>query len=644
MIRLITISFFIALLVSAAYPQTTGFTFQGRLNDTAAPANGPYDFTFRLYDNSAGGAQIGSDIVLNDVNVVNGIFTVSLDFGSPAFANGLPRFLEIAVRNGPSTGAFTLLNPRQPVSSAPYAIKSLNAASADTSTNAMQLGGTAANQFVQTTDSRLSDDRNPLPNSVNYIQNGTTQQSSSNFNVSGTGTANIFNAATQYNLGGSRALFIDSVQNTFVGRSAGGAITTGTGNNFFGYQAGIQTTTGSNNTFLGYQTGLSNTTGLSNIFVGLQAGRSNTTGLQNVFIGDSAGYDNTIGIQNVLIGTFTGRQNTSGQYNNFIGFFAGHNNTTGQENSFFGANAGQSNTGGYLNTAIGSNSDILGATDLSNATAIGAFAAVTQSNSVVIGSINGINSCSPTFCDSAKVAIGTTAPTFRFHVKAGNQDGIKIQNGGGDFQQIRWTNSSDVTTALISVGPTGSEDMRFYVNGADRMIVENTGTVVINTLGSAGATALCRNASNQIATCSSSLRYKTNINDFRPGLSLIKQLRPITFNWREGGAADLGLGAEDVAEVDELLVTKNEKGEVEGVKYDRVGVVLVNAVKEQQTEIEEQQKRIEAEAERNAALEKQIEEQNRVIKAQQAELDAMKTLLCAQNPGAAFCKPPARQP
>jgi hypothetical protein len=44
---------------------------------------------------------------------------------------------------------------------------------------------------------------------------------------------------------------------------------------------------------------------------------------------------------------------------------------------------------------------------------------------------------------------------------------------------------------------------------------------------------------------------------------------------------DLGLVAEEVAKIEPLLVTHNADGEVEGVKYDRLSVVLLNAVKEQ---------------------------------------------------------------
>ena len=90
---------------------------------------------------------------------------------------------------------------------------------------------------------------------------------------------------------------------------------------------------------------------------------------------------------------------------------------------------------------------------------------------------------------------------------------------------------------------------------------------------------------HRFAYCSSSLRYKTDIAPFSSGLDLVARLRPIAFTWKEGGARDLGLGAEEVAAIEPLLVTRNASGQVEGVKYDRVAVVLLNAVKEQQAQI-----------------------------------------------------------
>ena len=63
-----------------------------------------------------------------------------------------------------------------------------NATNANNAANSAKLGGTAANQFVQTNDARLSDARTPTAGSSNYVQNTTTQQASTNFNISGSGT------------------------------------------------------------------------------------------------------------------------------------------------------------------------------------------------------------------------------------------------------------------------------------------------------------------------------------------------------------------------------------------------------------------------------------------------------------------------
>jgi hypothetical protein len=56
---------------------------------------------------------------------------------------------------------------------------------------------------------------------------------------------------------------------------------------------------------------------------------------------------------------------------------------------------------------------------------------------------------------------------------------------------------------------------------------------------------------------------------------------------RGRGPKDVGI---EVAEVEPLLVTHNDKGEVEGVKYDRISVVLINAIREQQAQITAMQK------------------------------------------------------
>jgi hypothetical protein len=216
-----TLTFSLAIGVITATAQTSEFTYQGKLSDSGTPANANYDFEFRLFDSLSGGAQQGPTVQRLNVAVTNGIFTVQLDFGQGAFS-GPPRFLEINTRvaGGPS---FTLLTPRQPVSSTPYSVRSLNSSVADTLSSACvgcvtsaQIGSVAGSAVTGTIPAA------GVPTgSANYVQNTTSPQASSNFNISGTGTANTLNATTQYNLGGSRVLSVAGSNNLFVGINAG---------------------------------------------------------------------------------------------------------------------------------------------------------------------------------------------------------------------------------------------------------------------------------------------------------------------------------------------------------------------------------------------------------------------------------------
>ena len=114
--------------LGTAAAQTTSFTYQGRLTDAGALANGPYDIEFKLFDNAD--LQQGPTLTNEDVTIVDGSFVVVLDFGD--VFDGTPRFLEIGVRPGDSVDDFTVLDPRWPITSTPYAIRSLKAAAADT--------------------------------------------------------------------------------------------------------------------------------------------------------------------------------------------------------------------------------------------------------------------------------------------------------------------------------------------------------------------------------------------------------------------------------------------------------------------------------------------------------------------------------
>ena len=111
--------------VSEAASMGTAFTYQGRLIDANSTANGLYDFQFKLFNdpNVILGTQVGSTIDINELDVIDGYFTVTLDFDANVFT-GEARWLEIGVRPGEleDPNAYTILSPRQEVTPTPYAI------------------------------------------------------------------------------------------------------------------------------------------------------------------------------------------------------------------------------------------------------------------------------------------------------------------------------------------------------------------------------------------------------------------------------------------------------------------------------------------------------------------------------------------
>ena len=250
---------------------------------------------------------------------------------------------------------------------------------------------------------------------------------------------------------------------------------------------------------------------------------------------------------------------------------------------------------------------------------------------------------------SGGVGVNTNAPLAPLDVRGdifaglsappshgfGPTNGLYVANDGGDAANSFRVDGSANMLFLVANSGAGAASGAGIVfrtgtaagGEADRVAILPDGTVKLNVLGAAGSTQLCLNASNIISGCSSSMRYKENVTPFTEGLGLLRRLRPVTFDWKAGGGRDLGFVAEEVGAVEPLLVTRNAAGEVEGVKYDRVGAVLVNAVKEQQGQIERQHQTI-AELERqNALLRTQGAQQAARLDAQEARLRALEEAL-----------------
>lgn len=207
-----------------------------------------------------------------------------------------------------------------------------------------------------------------------------------------------------------------STQSVGIIKSAGSRFihNYGTDNFFAGDGAGNLTMTGSGNTGIGRVALYSNSTGFSNTGIGNGALYSNTTGSTNTACGVSALHSNESGSSNAALGHDALRYNTTGHGNSAVGYSAGVT-----------SNTSNANTSGSGNTFIGAYSGPGTPTQLSNATAIGYRALVSQSNSLVLGA---------TGSNQVNVGIGTTTPAWMLHV-----NGAAAKPGGGS-----WTDASDI--------------------------------------------------------------------------------------------------------------------------------------------------------------------------------------------------------
>jgi hypothetical protein len=157
------------------------------------------------------------------------------------------------------------------------------------------------------------------------------------------------------------------------------------------------------------------------------------------------------------------------------------------------------------------------------------------------------------------------------------------------------------------------------------------------------AASVCFNFAGDLLQCgASSLRWKRNVHPFTSGLGVVLRLRPISFNWKESGLPDIGLGAEDVAEVAPSFTFANGKGEIAGVKYERLNILFINAIKEQQQRIEQGEASNHQQQKQINQQQAQIRQQQTQIKRQQNEIDALKKLICLDHPHAEICRVEAK--
>jgi len=114
----------IGMLAGTAFAQT--ITYQGRLASGGSGANGIYDFEFELYDSASGTNQVGVTDTVDDVNVVDGLFTVELDFSSGTPINYAQElWLEINAKEDATPTFGAPLTPRVQIRANPLSVTTL---------------------------------------------------------------------------------------------------------------------------------------------------------------------------------------------------------------------------------------------------------------------------------------------------------------------------------------------------------------------------------------------------------------------------------------------------------------------------------------------------------------------------------------
>ncbi|HEX9654049.1 MAG TPA: tail fiber domain-containing protein, partial [bacterium] len=184
------------------------------------------------------------------------------------------------------------------------------------------------------------------------------------------------------------------------------------------------------------------------------------------------------------------------------------------------------------------------------------------------------------FADTdGNVGIGTTTPGAQLHLRSAAAR-LRI-----DDTVAQWD---------IYVGQVISGDLEFERVGVDSAALTldaSTNRAVIGTGlefpdGSVQTTAFQDGPSSR--------RWKTNIQTLENALDKVKQLRGVSYAWKKDGRRDIGLIAEEVAGVVPEVVKFEDNGkDAKAVDYGHLVGLLIEAMKEQQKQIEELKTRVE---------------------------------------------------
>ena len=380
-LKLITLSYLVSAITYWARAQGTAFTYQGRLNDGGNPANGAYDFRFRLASDPLANNYVGGAYLTNGIAVSNGLFITTMDFG-PGIFTGSNYWLEVDVRTN-NGGTYTALNPLQAVTPAPYAIFAANVGGGGLSTgtygnavtfnnasnsfsgsftgngagltnvNAATLGGLGASHFWQTTGNAGT------TAGTNFV--GTTDNQPLELDVAGVRVLRL-EPDPRFGTGGDNAgnLIGGSTNNTVEQPQSGGNAIGG-GGYYYGPNVVHSNSSG---IFIG--AGAANQAGpdLHDSFIGSGYGNSIQSGASDSTIGggyrnkDGSPYATVGGGGDNLIGTNANSGTVSGGFANQIADNTHDATIGGGSYGSIGTNSFASTIAGGSHNSVGTNAAV----------------------------------------------------------------------------------------------------------------------------------------------------------------------------------------------------------------------------------------------------------------------------------------------
>ena len=133
----------------------------------------------------------------------------------------------------------------------------------------------------------------------------------------------------------------------------------------------------------------------------------------------------------------------------------------------------------------------------------------------------------------------------------------------------------------------------------------------------ANGRAVYVNADNKIGTLSSSRRFKHDIQPMDRSSETLFALKPVTFRYKKDAdpsqALSFGLIAEEVAQVSPELITRDEEGKPQTVRYEAVNAMLLNEFLKEHRKLETQTRKVNDQEAKIAQMTSTIAQQQKEI-------------------------------